>query len=205
MEFSKTPMPYDAIAASLSGYESVKDKIAALNKKGDIIRLKKGLYSVSPKLANQKVSLEAIANNLYGPSYVSLESALAYYGLIPEKVYTVRSACFKRGKSFATPFGKFEYFKTPERYFQTGINQVFADSVSFLIASPEKAVCDMFYVSSNLRLQSAKAVAQYLTGFLRIDGEQIKKFNEHIIEDILSAGVKKTEIANFLKAVKNAE
>ncbi|MDR1695372.1 MAG: hypothetical protein LBR69_01890, partial [Endomicrobium sp.] len=86
----------------------------------------------------------------------------------------------------------------------TGINQVLENSISFLIANPEKAVCDMFYASSNLRLQSAKAVTEYLTDFLRIDDEEIKRFDARIIEDILSAGVKKTEIKNFLKAVQNA-
>jgi len=56
-------------------------KIAALVKKGELIRLKKGMFVVSPELSGVPLSLELIANHLYNPSYVSMASALRYYGL----------------------------------------------------------------------------------------------------------------------------
>lgn len=58
---------------------------------GKIIRLKKGLYVVDPKVSRIALSTEIIANHLYAPSYVSMQTALRYYGLIPEAVlyYTV--------------------------------------------------------------------------------------------------------------------
>jgi predicted transcriptional regulator of viral defense system len=62
-------------------------KIANLEQTGKIIRLKRGMYVVSPKVTRQLLSVELIANHIYGPSYVSMESALRYYGLIPEQVY----------------------------------------------------------------------------------------------------------------------
>jgi len=70
----------------------VNNKISELEKSGKIIRLKKGIYVVSPKESGKLLSMELIVNHLYGPSYVSMESALRYYGLIPESVYLMHSA-----------------------------------------------------------------------------------------------------------------
>jgi predicted transcriptional regulator of viral defense system len=70
-----------------------------LERKGFVIRIKRDLYVVSEKVHGKQVSRELVANHLYSLSYVSLETALAYYGLIPERVYSVRSVCTKMHKS----------------------------------------------------------------------------------------------------------
>jgi predicted transcriptional regulator of viral defense system len=80
-----------------------------MEKRGEIIRLKKSLYVVSDKISRKSVSRELVANHLYGASYISFETALAYYGMIPERVYTVRSMTTKRAKNFTTLLGNFEY------------------------------------------------------------------------------------------------
>ena len=64
-------------------------KLRLLERDKQIIRLKKGLYVCSPEITGKTLSTELIANHLYAPSYVSMSSALRYYGLIPEEVYTI--------------------------------------------------------------------------------------------------------------------
>ena len=86
-QFGIIPVDFAALATVFDSYKFPKDKISNLVKKGDLIRLKKGSYVVSPKIHNQSISNELIANHLYGPSYVSFESALSFYKLIPERVY----------------------------------------------------------------------------------------------------------------------
>ncbi|MDR2841405.1 MAG: hypothetical protein LBV75_09170, partial [Paludibacter sp.] len=137
------PINKDVLYSLYNDLKQPKDKITELERKGFIIRVKRNLYVVSPTVHNQKISSELVANHLYRPSYVSLESALAYYGLIPERVFTMRSVCTKLHKQYDTPLGHFEYVKVPAQYYPIGVRQeIIGNSYAFLIASPEKALCD---------------------------------------------------------------
>ena len=181
-------------------------KIPELERKGLIIRVKRDLYIVSPKVHNQEISSELVANHLYGPSYVSLESALSYYGLIPERVYSMRSVCMKLNKQYETGLGRFEYIKMPERYFPIGIHQeIINNSYSFLIATPEKALCDKIVATKNLKIQSVKAMRVYLEEDLRFDMSALTLFNVHIVEKCLELGRKRTELTQLLKLLKNGQ
>jgi hypothetical protein len=162
------------------------------------------LYVVAPKVHNQTISTELVANHLYGPSYVSLESALAYYGLIPERVYTMRSVCTKLHKQYDTPLGHFEYVKMPAQYFPIGIRQeIVGNSYAFLIASPEKALCDKIVTTPNLRLQSVKAMQEYLEEDLRFDFSAVEKFDLDIIRQCVEAGRKKGELGFLLRFLES--
>ena len=94
------PVEFHALSNSIGNYKAPKDKITKLEKSGKYIRLKKGLYVLSPEFSKSNLSKELIANHLMGPSYLSMESALSYYGLIPERVFSTRSATTKRSKKF---------------------------------------------------------------------------------------------------------
>ena len=107
--FRNIPIESSALQSLMSNYKYPRNKVSALEKRGQIIRLKKGLYVVSDTISGKTLSRELIANHLYGPSYISFETALSIYGLIPETVYTVRSSTFKRGIRFANDVGNFEY------------------------------------------------------------------------------------------------
>jgi len=178
-------------------------KIPELEQKGLIIRVKRDLYIVPQKVHNQKISLELIANHLYGVSYVSLETALAYYGMIPERVYAVRSMTTKRAKNFTTPLGNFEYKTISADYFSIGLRQeIIENQYAFLIATPTKAICDMIVATPNLRLQSVKAMQNYLTEDLRIDFDVLKNLDKDIIRQCVEVGKKKGELMlllNFLE------
>lgn len=205
-QFGNTPIDYATLVTLLRQYRSPKDKIAAMEKQQQLIRIKKGLFVVAPQEGIGTISRELIANHLYGPSYVSLESALSYHNLIPERVYSVRSVTMKRAKKYDTPLGVFDYRTVSRDYFSIGIQQqVTKDNTTFLIASPEKSLCDMIVLSSSLRLQSAKAVKIYLEEDLRIDLFENRSWNTEIISQCMEVGKKKTELSQLLKLLKSNE
>jgi predicted transcriptional regulator of viral defense system len=192
------PVNSAVLKAFLSNLKYPKNKISDMEKNGELIRLKKDLYVNS----NAAISKELIANHLYGVSYISLETALSYYGMIPERVYTVRSMTTKRAKTFMTPLGNFEYKTVSSNYFNIGIRQeVVENQYAFLIASPTKAVCDMIVSTPNLRLQSAKAMQNYLTENLRMDFEILKTLDKIIVNQCIEVGKKKGELKFLLELI----
>ena len=205
-QFRNTPVDYATLVTLLRDYRFPKDKIAAMEKQQQLIRIKKGLFVVAQQEGTSPISRELIANHLYGPSYVSLESVLSYHNLIPERVYRVRSVTMKRFKMYDTPLGVFEYRTVSPEYFSIGIQQqVTQDNTAFLIASPEKALCDLIVLSSGLRLQSSKAVKIYLEENLRIDLFENRSWNTEIISQCMEVGKKKTALSQLLKLLKNNE
>lgn len=205
-QFRNTPVDYATLVTLLRDYRFPKDKIATMEKQQQLIRIKKGLFVVAQQEGTSPISRELIANHLYGPSYVSLESALSYHNLIPERVYRVRSVTMKRFKMYDTPLGVFEYRTVSPEYFSIGIQQqVTQDNTAFLIASPEKALCDLIVLSSGLRLQSSKAVKIYLEENLRIDLFENRSWNTEIISQCMEVGKKKTALSQLLKLLKNNE
>lgn len=194
------PIDFATLSSVLGEYKSVKDKISGLEKRGQILRLKKGLFVLSPQSSRMELSMELIANHLYGPSYVSLESALSKHGLIPERVHSVRSITIKRSKEFNNNLGLFQYLQMPIEYYGIGIGYKIVDeSYAYLIASPEKAICDMITTTSRLRLQSVKAVQHFIEDDLRIDFTHYPKIDTSIISQCIELGRKKTELKNLLK------
>lgn len=205
-QFRNTPVDYATLVTLLRDYRFPKDKIAAMEKQQQLIRIKKGLFVVAQQEGTSPISRELIANHLYGPSYVSLENALSYHNLIPERVYRVRSVTMKRFKMYDTPLGVFEYRTVSPEYFSIGIQQqVTQSNTAFLIASPEKALCDLIVLSSGLRLQSSKAVKIYLEENLRIDLFEKRSWNTEIISQCMEVGKKKTALSQLLKLLKNNE
>ena len=94
---------YQALMGALADYARPRDKVTDLLAKGIIVRVKKGLYIFGEKWRRKPFSREILANLLYGPSCVSLDYALHYHGLIPERVEAVTSVTTKRGARFNTP------------------------------------------------------------------------------------------------------
>jgi len=198
------PINKDILYSLYSDLKRPDEKIPELERKGLIIRVKRDLYVVSQKVHNQEISRELLANHLYGPSYISLETALSYYGLIPEGVYSVLSVCTKQRKQYNTPLGNFEYIKVPENYFSIGINQeIVNNSYAFLIASPEKALCDKITNLRNVRIQSVKVMYEYLENDLRFEMLALNSLNIGIIENCIKFGKKKTELIQLLKLLQN--
>ncbi|HPG73425.1 MAG TPA: hypothetical protein PLM49_03975, partial [Bacteroidales bacterium] len=163
-EYGIIPISTDIVADAIGEYRSPADRISRLARQGDLIRLQRGLFVVAPELSGQTLSRELIANHLYGPSYVSFESALSFHGIIPERVHMVRSATFRRSRQVETPLGVFQYTTVPESYYPIGITQMLyeKENYSFLMATLEKAICDLIICTSGLRIQSERAMREYL-------------------------------------------
>jgi predicted transcriptional regulator of viral defense system len=198
--YGNIPINHSALTEMLHDYQSPNDKISAMEKRGDIVRLKKGLYVVSDKISRKQISRELIANHLYGVSYISLETTLSHYGLIPEKVFAIRSITTKRAKQFENAFGCFEYVSMPTDYFSIGIRQQIVDNeYAYLIATLEKALCDLIIATPNLRIQSVKAMQTHLEDDLRIDFSAVENIDLDIIRQCIEFGRKKTELTQLLK------
>lgn len=123
-------------------------------KKGYILKLRSGHYI----FADSKVTehgLFQIANYLYEPSYVSLESALSHYGLIPEGVYSIQSVSTRKTNQFQTPVGTFHYYKMKNTLF-FGYRLISkGGDPPFRIASLEKAVLDFLYLRPDVNEYAA--------------------------------------------------
>ena len=161
---------YQTLLDSVHGYAQPRMKISGMLAKGDIVRVKKGLYILGESLRRRPFCRELLANLIYGPSYVSLEYALHYHGLTPERVETVTSVTCGRSRSFDSPVGTFSYRMIPMEAFRTGMNQVeLDDGRSFLIAIPEKALADRIVADRGASITTQKELHEYLLDDLRID------------------------------------
>ena len=201
-QFGVVPIDYGILASQLTAYKSPRQKIVELEKEGSLIRLKRGLYVVSPKISGKLLSIELIANHIYGPSYVSMESALRYYGLIPEKTYSVDSMTIKRSRKFDNTIARFKYTYCPSSYYAIGVNQEMKEGYSFLIASPEKALCDVIIYTPQLRLRSMVAMQEYLCDDLRLDMDEFFKMDISIFEECALHNKKSEELNNIIKLLK---
>lgn len=196
------PFDISVLASNLKNYKSPRQKVLELEKQGTIIRLKRGMYIVSPSVSGKPLSEELIANHLYGPSYVSMETALRYYGLIPESVHTVVSMTLRLSKKHENRIGRFEYIHCPAGYYSIGIRQVIKEDYAFLIASPEKALCDLIAYTPNLRLRFVKSMQTFLEEDIRFDMVEFNKMNPDIFEQCAAISKKKKDIENIIKLLK---
>ncbi|MBW2675016.1 MAG: hypothetical protein JRD89_16660 [Deltaproteobacteria bacterium] len=179
---------YQTLMTCLKDYARPRDKISALIRKGHIIRVKKGLYVFGDDFRRSPLSRELLANLIYGPSCVSLDYALHYYGFIPERVEAVTSVTSGRAKRFSSPFGLFIYSRIPLAAYQLDIDRVsLDDGRSFLIATPEKAIADKIAHSRGTGLATQREMEVYLLDNLRIDSETLTPLDPDRIDRIAQA------------------
>lgn len=181
LNFPDYPFDYNYLIDKLKNYHFPRNKIQRLIKNGEIIRIKKGLYIRGNNHENY-IDKKIIANLIYGPSYISLEYALSYWGLIPERVEEVTSINNKRNKSFKTPLGVFSYRYLPTNKFNIGVDLIQANQLYFFIATKEKALCDKLYFSSKLPNQQELII--YLEDDLRIDMYELEELNKQLLLEL---------------------
>jgi hypothetical protein len=122
---------------------------------------------------------------IYGPSCISLDFALHYHGLIPERVETVTSVTTGRGRRFHSPVGLFIYRPIPPEVFPVGIDQVQLEGGrSFLIAVPEKALADKIQDDRGTGIRNQDDMRQYLMQSLRIDAANLSKLRTEILSSL---------------------
>ncbi len=138
---------HQMVMERLAAYGSPKAKLTRMVSGGELIRIRRGLYvddSAMPRFA--------LAPIIYGPSYVSFQTALARYGLIPERTETVDSASFgkNRDKRYRTPLGEYRYLYLPVAAYPHGLVLEEDAGYRYLIASREKALCDTVYKAGSI-------------------------------------------------------
>ncbi len=126
-----------------------RGKIARMIHTGQLLQLRRGLYAT-----RRDINPYCLAASIYGPSYISFETALSYHGLIPDAVYEITSATLKRSREFENDFGRYRYRAIPRKVYPLGIERSTEASIPFLIASPTKALCDRIALEPGMRSMS---------------------------------------------------
>ena len=197
------PIPFGVLRELYRDFASPAKKIAQLCSQGLLIRVKRGLYIVSDLLAGEKPVGELIANHIYGPSYVSMETALQYYGMIPEGVYSFESATTRHQKLYDTPYGVYRYHHVNTDYYRIGIRmERTKNGYTYLIASPEKALCDLLVKTKGLRIRSRVSMISYLLEFLRIDEESLSVLDTALIHECAKRGPKEETLHYLEEGIK---
>ena len=196
------PVTTSAIASLFPELKAGNQKVRNLEADGSLIRLKRGLYVVNPKISRVSLSTELIANHLYAPSYVSMHTALRYYGMIPEAVYVTQSMTVKHSRNFDTPIGRFEYQMISRDAFPVGITYINKQEYAFLMATPEKALCDLIANSQKVNLRYLKDVENYLEEDIRMEIEDFKNMDASIFEQYALVGKKANSISTLIKYLR---
>ncbi|MCB1112368.1 MAG: hypothetical protein H7A37_10845 [Chlamydiales bacterium] len=177
---------YNLLMESLKEYRKPRDKVTQLMRDGFITRIKKGIYVFGPKLQKGAYSVPVLANLIYGPSYISMEYALAYHGLIPNRREEVTSMTTERNKEFKTPAGKFIYQHLHQKKYTVGVLHTQIDNNRFcMIASPEKALADL--LAKEKELKSTTDIVEYIGHQLRIDLNAFNNLDTARMREIATA------------------
>lgn len=182
-----------------SAFSKPRERILRMIKKGELIRLKNGFYLIADKIrqgSHIHIPYEQVANFLYGPSYVSLEWALSFYGMIPERVHTVTSMTLGRDKEYNTPVGNFAYYRLSSDRYSVGVTQKqVPDSFGgFLMATPEKALAD--FVFKTCKGLDKKELEVELLESKRVNRESVHELDKSLLVKI--AGSYRAKTVSYL-------
>lgn len=198
--FGSVPFSHGAVLPLLEGYRRPNDKIAEWLKQGVLVPLKRGLYVLGSAWREGELSLPLVANRLYGPSCISLDYALSWHGLVPERVHELTSVCMRRGCVLENALGRFSYATLPRDLFSVGMQQVVvSDQVAFLMAGPEKALCDKVLLIRNLRAVSRSSMQRFLLEDLRLDEGALGDMDLSIIKRYADSGRKSRQMRALLQ------
>jgi hypothetical protein len=202
-QYASHPIPHHVMAWLLREYSQPNDKIHYLIKDEMLQQIKRGLYVAGPRITASKPDPFLLANHILGPSYVSLESALSYHGLIPEKVYEISSVTTKAKRQFSTPLGVYSYTRLPLPYYSYGIRSVEVDRQHrFLIASPEKALFDKIITTAGVEFRSKASVFTYIENDLRIDISTLKNLDISMMKSWISTAPKKRSLSLLTETIQ---
>ena len=200
-QYEQQVISHSALLSELAGYARPNDKISELVRTGTLTRLKKGLFTLSD---NPLLSRELVANHLHGPSYVSCHWALSYYGLIPEAVASVSSVCIDRAREYCNSLGRFTYHSVPARYYKFGLTSQGSGLSAFVIATPTKALCDLLVTTRKIRIQSPRAMQEYLFDDLRLDEADVGSLDLQVVNDCRSAQYKSQMLRHLFESIESA-
>lgn len=178
--------------------DSALRRYAAVNralKNRSLIHLRRGLYLIGEPFRKSSPSNFQVAHSIYGPSYISFESALFHHQWIPEAVFITTSATAKRTSAFDTPLGIFQYTHVPDRLYYLGVERLQDDFGGIFIAAPWKAIADHYYVHHRNWNRP-----EDLSSDMRIEMEDMQESDLTTLQ-ILSKCYQSSRVRNFLTKI----
>jgi|LAHS01.1.fsa_nt_gb predicted transcriptional regulator of viral defense system len=173
--------------------------LAFLEKNGTIFKLRRGIYET-----DKDADPLTLAAEIVGPSYLSFETALSYYDLIPERSVILLSASFllHKKKRFTNRFGTFVYQDVPAKAYPFGTRYEDSNGRKFEIATPEKALCDTLCKTKVLK--NVEELKTWLYSFMRMEETDVLSLDQEAIESWRTLYGKKNValLADYLKGEK---
>ena len=165
----------------LKEYKNYKTKIQRLVKNNEVFPIIQGLYET-----DKNVNPFYLADPICSPSYISFETALSYYDLIPERVYAIKNATYdkKKKKEYKTLFGNYYYQDIPKEVFTYGVDIFNIDGYTYKIATKEKALLDMLY--SIKPVNNMNEMRELLFENLRINEMVLDDFDKDLVKKLSS-------------------
>ncbi|NQT58640.1 MAG: hypothetical protein HQ557_06620 [Bacteroidetes bacterium] len=186
----------DILMHELRGYASPKSKLTRMIKQGEVIQICRGVYITS--LDDPRLPLAAM---IQSPSYISFQTALSYYQLIPERTYSIMSAGFrlKKDKYFDTPVGRYSFHYLPDAAFPLALVPAKEDEYGFRLAAPEKALCDTLYKIRSI--STIDAMETLLFEDLRMEKEDVLALDWKLLAQIAPV-YRSTSLKTLLRWMK---
>jgi predicted transcriptional regulator of viral defense system len=154
-----------------------RENLQHWQKKGYLLRVRNGFYSLVGAVKSTEHTY-FLANKIYAPSYISMESALAYYHWIPEAVFTINSVSTSKTQIFDTSIGRFQYFNIkPQLFF--GYQILSIDGRGYKMADPEKTLLDWIYFHPNIKTEADFESFRFNFPQMRVDldWEKVERYN----------------------------
>ena len=160
-------------------------------KAGYIVPLRQGWYAFADYMEVPDYA-RYFASKIYSPSYISLHTALSFYGLIPEAVVEITSVSTRKTAHFLNSFAAYSYQTINPRLFWGYEPKQISDGKTFMLASPEKAIIDLLYLypqySSIEEMRELRLDEDFMREELNI--ERLLTYTERIGSPILKKRVK---------------
>lgn len=160
--------------------EHVRMQVYRWVKTGKLVRLRRGLYLFAEPYRKRPVSAAEMAGVIYPPSYLSLQWALGFYGLIPEQVVTLTSVTTRQTNDFNNPLGNFVYRHLRAEHFRE-YRKVTVGGEAAWIGSPEKALLDFWYLESG-PWTAARMREMRFQHFERVDTDRLESLAAQIFQ-----------------------
>lgn len=173
--FQQYPIVNSNDIVNKGNFQTAYNQLNNWTKKGLVIKLKKGLYILNDTDRKIDVSNLFIANQLYYPSYISLEYALSLYELIPETVINITSVSTKKTTKFKNELGLFTYQKIKTSAFRGFIQAADNNGMKYFLAESEKAVIDFIYFNLSKFDKNDKDIFETSYRFQNLQILNIKK------------------------------
>ncbi len=166
----------DQVYAWEPGFD--RNNLYRWTRKGLLVRLRRG-YFAFPEYKGKPDYAFYFANRIYRPSYISLHTALSFYGMIPEIVVQITSVTTLKTTSFYNTFAQYSYKSMKKELFFGYVLKPLPDGRSLQFASPEKALLDLLYLYPEYNTHSQLED-------LRLDEDLLhEEFNKKLFEDYL--------------------